>query len=98
MRVEILTVTAAIDFLAVVRLAPDHIRFVARSGMPAARTFAAASEALTIEERDSMRAEFGIGSTVEQAPTMREAYPIGEDMTIDDVGRYLGCLVTVDGR
>lgn len=96
MRVEILTVSATVDFLAVVRMGPDHIRFVARSGMPAARTFAAATEALTVEERDSMRAELGIGSTVAEAPTMQAAYPIGEDMSIDDVGRYLGCLVTVD--
>jgi hypothetical protein len=94
-RIEILTVAAAVDFLAVVRLAPDHIRFVARSGMPAAKSFAAAVEALTVEERDTMRAELGVGATVDEAPTMRAAYPITEDMTIDDVGRYLGCLVTV---
>jgi hypothetical protein len=93
-RIEIHTVAAAVDFLAVVRLAPDHIRFVARSGMPAARSWAAAVEALTVEERDSMRAELGVGTTVEEAPTMDAAYPIADDMTIDDVGRYLGCLVT----
>lgn len=94
MRIEILTIAAAVDFLAVVRLAPDHIRFVARSGMPAARSWAAAVEALTVEERDSMRAELGVGTTVDEAPTMQSAYPISDDMTIDDVGRYLGCLVT----
>jgi hypothetical protein len=93
-RIEILTIAAAVDFLAVVRLAPDHIRFVARSGMPAARSWAAAVEALTVEERDSMRAELGVGSTVDEAPTMAAAYPISDDMTIDDVGRYLGCLVS----
>ena len=96
MRVEILTVPSAVDFLAVVRVAPDHIRFVARTGMPATRTFAAASEALTVAERDSMRAQFGVSPTVEEAPAMGDAYPIGADMTIDDVGRYLGCLVTAD--
>ena len=96
MRIEILTIAPAVDFLAVVRMAPDHIRFVARSGMPAARSWAAAVEALTVEERDSMRAELGVGATVDEAPTMRAAYPISDDMTIDDVGRYLGCLVTKD--
>jgi hypothetical protein len=93
-RIEILTIAAAVDFLAVVRMAPDHIRFVARSGMPAARSWAAAVEALTVEERDSMRAELGVEATVDEAPTMQSAYPISDDMTIDDVGRYLGCLVT----
>jgi len=95
-RIEILTVEAATDFLAVVRVAPDHIRFVARRGMPAARSFAAAAEALTVAERDSMRAQLDVGTTVADAPTMRSAYPITDDMTIDEVGRYLGCLVTVD--
>jgi len=93
-RIEILTVEAATDFLAVVRVAPDHIRFVARSGMPAARSFAAATEALTVEERDRMRASLGVAS-VADAPTMQSAYPIDDAMTIDDVGRYFGCLVEV---
>lgn len=94
MRIEILTVDSDVDFLAVVRLSPEHIRFVARSGMPAARSFSAAVEALTVEERDSMRAHLGVGPSVEEAPTMRAAYPISDDMTIDDVARYLGCLVS----
>jgi hypothetical protein len=94
-RFEIQTVDAATDFLAVVRIAPDHVLFVARRGMAASRSFAAAAETLTVDERDEMRASLGV-PTVAAAPTMGSAYPISDDMTIDDVARYLGCLVGED--
>jgi hypothetical protein len=94
--IEVVTVVASVNFLAVARLAPDHIRFIARRGMPARQTFDAAVEALTLEERDAMRAQIGIAPPVSEAPDMLEAYPLGEDATIDEVAAMLGCLVSTD--